>query len=42
MAAKEGTTVEQEGASHHYEPAKAAIRQATKETPITHERLRHI
>ena len=31
MAAKEGTTVEQEGVSHHYDSAKAAIRQATKE-----------
>ena len=42
MAAKEGTTVEQEGVSHHYDSAKAPIRQATKEPPITHEHLRHI
>ena len=31
VAAKEGTTVEQEGVSHHYDSAKAAIRLATKE-----------
>ena len=39
MAAKEGITVEQEGVSHHYDSAKAAIRQATKELRITHVRL---
>ena len=42
VAAKEGTTMEQEGVSHHYDSAKAAIRQATKEPPITHERLGRI
>ena len=42
MVAKEGTTVEQEGDSHHYDSAKAAMRPSTKEPPITHERLRHI
>ena len=42
VAAKEGTTVEQEGVSHHYDSAKAAIRQATKEPTITFERVRHI
>ena len=33
---------QQEGESHHYDSAKAAIRQATKELPISQERLRHI
>ena len=42
MAAKEATTVEQEGVGHHYDSAKAATRQATKEPPITHGCLRHI
>ena len=39
MAANEGTTVEQEGVSHHYDLAKAAIHQATKEPPYS-QRLR--
>ena len=38
VAAMEGTTVEQEGVGHHYDSVKAAILQATKEPPITHER----
>ena len=42
MATKDGTTVEQEGISYHYEAAKAAMRQATKEPPIAHERQRRI
>ena len=42
MAAKEGTTVEQEGVSHHNDPEKAAIQQATKEPAITNKRLRYI
>ena len=42
VAAKERTTVEQEGVSHHHDSARAAIRQATKEPPIINERLRHI
>ena len=42
MAAKEGTTVEQEGENHHYDSAKAAMRQATMEPSITHECLRGI
>ena len=34
MAAKEGTSVEHEGASHHhYDSAKSAIQQTTKEPP---------
>ena len=40
MAAKEGTTLKQVEVSHHYNTAKAAIRYATKEPPITHPRLR--
>ena len=40
VAAKEGTTVEQEGVSHHYDSSKAAMLQANKEPPIIHERLR--
>ena len=35
--AEEGTTVEQEGVSHHYDSAKT-----TKQPPITHKRLCHI
>ena len=42
MAANGGTTVEQEGVSHHYHSAKTAIRQVTKEPNIVHERLRRI
>ena len=42
VATKEGTTVEQEGVSHHHKSAKAAIRPVTKKPPITHERLRRI
>ena len=42
MAAKKGTTVKQEEVSHHYDTAKAAIWQTTKEPPITHERLLRI
>ena len=38
MSAKEGTTVEQERMSHHYDSAKAA----TQEPTITLERVRHI
>ena len=41
MATKEGTTVEQTIVGHHYDSVKAAVRQATKEPPIAHERLRH-
>ena len=40
VAAKEGSTVEQEGVSRHYYSTKAAIRQATMEQPITLERPR--
>ena len=39
MAAKLATNVALEGVSHHCDSAKAAIRQATTETPTTHERL---
>ena len=42
MAAKEVTTEELEGVSHHYDSAKTAIWQTTKEPPITNERQRHI
>ena len=42
VAAKEGTTVEQEGVSLYYDSAKEAIRHMTKEPPITHERLHRI
>ena len=35
MVAKEETTVEQEGESHHNDSEKAAVGQATKEPPIT-------
>ena len=41
VAPKEVTTEEQEGESYHYDSAKAAIRQETKEHPITHNSLRH-
>ena len=42
VATKEGTTVGQEGVSHHYDSAKAVMRQATKEPPITYEHPRRI
>ena len=42
MAAKEGTTVEQEGVSHDNDSAEVAMRQATNQPPISHERLRGI
>ena len=42
MAAKEGITVEQVGVGHYHNSVKAAIRQATKEPPTTHERLHRI
>ena len=35
-------TVEQEKVSFHYDSTKAAMRQATKEPPIAHERPRRI
>ena len=42
MGAKEGTTVEQKGVSHHYDSVKAAMRQATKEPPVANKRLGRI
>ena len=42
VAPKVGTTVVQEEVSHHFESAKAAIRLATNEPTISHERLRRI
>ena len=37
MVVKEGTIVQQQGENHHLDSAKAAIRQVTKEHPISHE-----
>ena len=37
VAANERIAVEQEGENRHYDSAKAAIRQATKEPPSSHE-----
>ena len=42
VAAKEGTTVEQEGENNNYDTAKSAIRQATKKHHNTHMHLRRI
>ena len=40
VAAKEETTEKQEGVGHHHDAEKAAMQQATKQPPISHERLR--
>ena len=42
MAAREGTIVEQEEVSHHYDSAKVAIQRTTMEPPVTHECRHHI